>query len=577
MEKARLIPLIVAAAALAACGSGIKVESDAHDTGSDSTPDTAEDTVVDSEADAPVDSGPDAPVDTLPDGADVEDTDGDTILDLDEGRWDSGGPPDTDGDGTPDFEDDDSDGDGIADSDEAGDDDLDTPPDDCDHDGTPSFRDLDSDDDGLPDDEELEAGTDTCDPDTDGDGYSDLAEVAGGWDPLDDEDNPGVYGDFVFIMWYNDAPDPVSDTLVFSTELTMADVFFLMDTTGSMGGEISNLRTSLSSTIIPGIDAIVSDARYGVGRFDDYPLSPYGAPGTDVVFQLSHAMTYTTSAVQGAVNALTTHSGADGPEAQVPALMATAAGVGFGSYLAPQTSCATGEFGYPCFRPGAVPIIVMVTDAPFHNGPADANPYSGVTPTPPTYADTVTELLAVNAKVICINSGGTYGEAHCRQIATDSGAVNSSGDPLYFSIPSDGSGLGTEIVDAVDELATAVPIRVDAIASDDPSDMVDAVASFIDEIHTNTTGSSIWDPILGEMRTCTSGLAVGTPGTPPTADYFELVEPGVSVCFDIVPLRNTSIPATTIPLVFRATIDVLGDEYTPLDSRDVFFVVPADI
>jgi hypothetical protein len=76
------------------------------------------------------------------------------------------------------------------------------------------------------------------------------------------------------------------------------------------------------------------------------------------------------------------------------------------------------------------------------------------------------------------------------------------------------------------------------------------------------------------MRTCTSGLTVGTPGTAPTVDYFESVDPGVSVCFDIIPQRNDTIPATTVPLRFQATITVFGDEYTPLDSRDIFFVVP---
>jgi hypothetical protein len=107
--------------------------------------------------------------------------------------------------------------------------------------------------------------------------------------------------------------------------------------------------------------------------------------------------------------------------------------------------------------------------------------------------------------------------------------------------------------------------------------MTDAVATFIDRIETNTSGSSIWDPILEEMRTCTSGLSVGTPGTAPTVDYFEVVEPGVSVCFDIIPERNTTIPASTVPLRFGATIEVLGDEHTPLDERTIYFIVPPEI
>jgi hypothetical protein len=352
-----------------------------------------------------------------------------------------------------------------------------------------------------------------------------------------------------------------------------------------MGGEISNLRSSLSTTIIPGIDAIVEDARYGVGSFDDYPVSPYGGAGMgDVVFELHQEMTTSSSDAQTAVNGLTTHSGYDGPESQVPAMWATATGSGLGTYLAAATGCPTSTLGYPCFRDTAVPIVVMITDAEFHNGPAGANPYDSSTlggHVPPTYSETVTELLDINAKVTVVYSGSTSwgdGYAHNEQIATDTGAIDpTTGDPLVFVVGSDGSGLGTEIVDAVDTLATAVPIRVDAIAEDDPSDMVDAVDTFIEEIHTNTTGASIWDPIAGEMRVCTAGITTATPSTPPSVDYFETVDPGVSVCFDIVPITNTTVPATTVPLRFRATITVFGDEFTPLDARDIFFVVPPEV
>jgi hypothetical protein len=584
MNPLRSIVLLASAAALAACGGGIKANPDADDDATvDVVEETGEDVPEDGVPDGEDDPSPEIAPDPVPDGAEDMDTDGDTILDVDEGRWDSGGPADTDGDGTPDFEDTDSDGDGIDDADEAGDTDLSTAPDDCDDDGRPNFRDTDSDGDGLSDGEEATLGTDPCDEDSDDDGFTDLMEDAYGSDPLDETDHPGTEGDFVFLMWYEDAPSPALDTLVFSTSLRMADIFFLVDTTGSMGGEIVNLRTDLNSTIIPGIDAIIAEARYGVGRFDDYPASPYGDPSRgDVVFELVQRMTADTTAVTSAVSSLTTHWGSDGPESQVPALWATATGGALGSYLAAATGCASGEVGTPCFRTTAVPIVVMITDNAFHNGPSDANPYDPANlggHTPPTYGEAVTELTAINARVTSVYSGDTggSGDEHCEQLATDTGAVDSTGSPLVAYTDISGSGLGMEIVDAVDTLATGVTIRVDAIAEDDPSDMTDAVAAFIGSIETNTSGASVWDPILGEMRTCTSGLTVGTPGTAPSVDYFEAVDPGVSVCFDIIPQRNTTIPATSVPLRFRATITVLGDEYAPLDSRDVYFVVPPEI
>src|SRR5574337_1947304 len=75
-------------------------------------------------------------------GDPMQDSDGDGISDVDEGRAQN---VDTDHDGTPDYLDTDSDNDGIPDYREAGDLDLTTLPIDSDNDGTPDFRDTDSD------------------------------------------------------------------------------------------------------------------------------------------------------------------------------------------------------------------------------------------------------------------------------------------------------------------------------------------------------------------------------------------------------------------------------------------------
>jgi hypothetical protein len=564
--------VIVIATLLVACGSPVKVTHDTDTDGEDTTTDTGEDVPADSVTDSEPDTAPDTPTDPVPDGMEDEDTDGDTILDVDEGRWDSGGPPDTDGDGTPDYEDTDSDGDGLLDADEAGDDDVHTPPDDCDGDGRPNYRDRDSDDDGLTDTRETELGTDVCDEDSDGDGYSDLIEDAYDSDPLDEDDNPGVYGDFTFLVPYDDDPSPTADTLVFSTDLKVGDVYFLVDHTASLMDEISALISEFSSVVIPGIRAEIADAWFGVGAFQDCG-STYCANGMARLQEMTSDTTLVSTAISGMSSGL-----CGGYEPYPQAIYATASGdvapFAAWSNVHPRTwTCtAPGSIGWPCFRETAVPIIVQIGDEPF----ADAMNPSRCSPAM-DHTDAIDAINDIEGKYIGINSGeGTYSShADMVTVATGTGSVDSTtGDPLVFDIPSDGSGLGTQIVDAVSSVATAVPIRVDAIAHDDPSDMVDAVAMFISEIHTNTTGSSIWDPILGEMRTCTSGLAVGTPGTAPTTDYFEVVDPGISVCFDIVPRRNTTVTPTSIPVFFRATIEVVGDEHTPLDEREVLFLVP---
>ena len=515
---------------------------------------------------------PSAPVDFdgdgVPDYMDL-DSDNDSISDQQERPAES----DTDGDLVVDRHDLDTDGDGIPDATEAGDDDISTWPRDTDGDGTPDFRDLDSDNDGLGDRWEFENGLDPYDEDSDGDGAPDLIEVGAGTDPLNADENPTSEGNFYFLVPFDEDPDPSMDTLVFSTDIQIADVFFVMDTTGSMGGEIANLRSSLSSTIIPSVAALIPDVWFGVGRFDDYPVSPYGSAGSgDVVFQLNQRMTSVPADAQAAVNALGTHYGADGSESDVPALWATATGLGLGTYLAPTSVCTSGEVGYPCFRSGAVPIIVLITDATFHNGPGGYDPYSGISPIPPTYSEAVTALNAMHAKVIGIWSPG-YGDVtgHCTSIARDTGAVDVTGTPLVFGISSSGTGLGTEVVDAIETLAHQVPMDISAVGRDDDTDGVDATV-FISRIEPNTAGG-VADPTDPSM-VCVGGLAVSDTDGDTYPDVFVDVLPGTTVCFDIYPERNMTVPATEEPQVFIAYIDVLGDSITVLDTREVYFMVP---
>ncbi len=301
------------------------------------------------------------------------DEDGDTISDFDENRTID---RDTDGDGTPDYMDSDSDGDGISDEDEAGDTDVRTPPVDSDGDGTPDFRDLDSDNDGLTDEEETGLGTDPTDADSDDDGESDGVEVSGGSDPLDDTDTLGGRGDFTFDLFPGGMDR--TDTLQFEPRIQKADVLFLVDTTGSMGGTITGLRTSLSS-LVTGIRGRIPDTAFGVARFDDFPVSPYGSAGSgDVPFGLLQRVTTNMSDITSGVSALTLHGGNDGPESQIEAMYQAATGDGFRSpagtaWTAPfdpaagfDASRGHGMIGGSGFRSDALPIVIVATDISFH-------------------------------------------------------------------------------------------------------------------------------------------------------------------------------------------------------------------
>jgi hypothetical protein len=191
--------------------------------------------------------------DSTPDYQDT-DSDGDTILDLHEG---GGGGADSDGDGLPDYLDLDSDNDGIPDAIEAGDTNPNTPPVDTDGDTHPDYRDSDSDADGLLDSLEDPNGNGTVDAgesdpksgDTDGDGVSDMIEVAAGTNPQDDTDNPQANGDFVFLEPYQDTASPPNDRLDFSTAFQNVDIYFMIDYSGSMSGEITSIHNSIATVI----------------------------------------------------------------------------------------------------------------------------------------------------------------------------------------------------------------------------------------------------------------------------------------------------------------------------------------
>ncbi|MCB0579350.1 MAG: hypothetical protein KDD10_08595, partial [Phaeodactylibacter sp.] len=185
--------------------------------------------------------------------SDSTDSDGDGIADQREGEGD------IDGDGIPNSADDDSDGDGIPDSVEAG---SDNPcaPRDTDGDGSPDAFDTDSDNDGVPDGEEIADGTDPTSVDSDGDGITDLGERAAGTDPTDPTSRiPET--DFFVVLPYNG--DRAMRPLRFGTNIDQADVYFLVDMTGSMQGERTNLINGLTSVIIPGIQAEIDNVEFG--------------------------------------------------------------------------------------------------------------------------------------------------------------------------------------------------------------------------------------------------------------------------------------------------------------------------
>ncbi|MEC7523578.1 MAG: hypothetical protein VYE22_27095 [Myxococcota bacterium] len=509
----------------------------------------------------------DPPADTDGDGRPNyrdPDSDNDLIMDGDEFG------PDTDRDGLLDHEDRDTDADGIPDEIEAGDGDVFSPPVDSDGDTIPDFRDPDSDDDGLSDALENDLGLDPTRADSDGDGVTDLIERAAGTDPLDAMDNPRSLGDFVFVMPHMEAPMPPEDTLDFATSIAKADVYFLMDETGSMGSSIDSLKTGIAD-LITRIRAVIPDAWFGLGGFRDYPSGGYGSPG-DLPYEHYLDVTNDTAMAMGAANAsYEPAGGGDGPESHGQAVWSAVTGNALEGVPARADSrfgaCPMGTFGYACFRDDAVPVIVLISDIQMHNGPMGAEPYSGI-PGAVTYDQAVAQANANRVRITGIAQTSGFGggaRADLEALARDTGTVDNTGRPLVEDYMS--GMISAAVVNNIQILAEQSRLDITAEFVDDPSDGVDTEAAFFDHLAANAMGDRV--------RGCTRRSAEDRDGDG-VLDTFPSVTTDTRVCFDIFVRQNDTVAATTEPQIFRATVRVIGDGFTELDSRDVFFLVPPE-
>jgi len=533
-------------------------------------------------------------------GCEPADSDGDGIAD------DIEGTADLDGDGIPNLSDDDSDGDGISDDDEW---DSTNPcsPTDTDRDGTADAFDTDSDNDGLTDAEELAAGTDRRNIDSDGDGVTDLGEVRGTMtDPLD-RSSTIPEGDFFVVLPY--LGDRAARTLRFGTNINVADVFFLMDTTGSMYSEVGNVQTGMETIIIPGVEALIPDVEFGAGGFDDFPVGSHGSL-TDVPYYhlidivpfeqdlgawgtggpFSNVGQFVASGANGtpdivdAVRSYPRHSGANGCESGVEALYqtATGSGISWGGGSIPAKSCPTipdetgPRRGYPCFRPGALPIIVYVSDAPFHNPVPSGWPTDtlegvscdyGDVPAAHTYDQALTALRGIGARVVALSSdnipsmAGYPATAHMCNLARDTGAVRADMSPLCFEIGPSGTMITSDVVNAIAELVGGTPQDVNTRTENVPGNPDDFNATlFIKSIV----------PIEGYS----DGIA-GTGYTSKDETTFYGVIPGTLVDFAIDFYNDVRPPAETAQ-IFKARIIVVGNGVADLDSRNVYIIVPPE-
>jgi len=503
----------------------------------------------------PVDSDGDG----TPDYCDI-DSDGDGIGDLYEGVKDA------DGDTIPNYLDLDADGDGISDCiekngktfkdiDQDGQPDCKTPPDaavapaDTDSDDRYDFIDTDSDGDGLGDDQEAICPNLQKDgrvwADVDGDGFSDLAEAAVGSKVCDGAngvtDVAGI--DFYFELPYQ-KPEK-TDILTFTPSVQKADVFFNIDTTGSMDGELYNLKQSLSSTIIPQIRLKISDSAFGVAQFkDEYePSLIQNDPTTD------------TMTSQLAVNGLTAEFGGDGPEA---------------GYFSLYNLALNGQW-----RQAAIPMAVHITDASSHERGADK-------------ATTLASLEGKGIKVLTVFSTGGYdgttAQTQLTELSDSTGATvpecaGAGRTTLMYSIDENGNGLDTAIVNGIDALVKYAAFDVYSQAGDDGDTGTIDTGCFLKKIESLAFTAPPGDTCApAAVAASLNGAAYNNGFTNFVTGTSNPAVIGSSLTFTVHAENDTCVTPLDHAQVFTAVIYIIdAGSGAFLDTQNVTIIVPGEI
>lgn len=399
----------------------------------------------------------------------------------------------------------------------------------------------------------------------------------------------GEQRDFFFVVPYKDAPSPKSDTLKFSTTIKQADVAILMDSTASMSGSITNLKTALQTTLLAQLQAAIPNVGIAIVDHKDFPISPYGEGG-DFPVKVLQRITTSLPSAQAAVNLLKASGGNDLPESQIPAMqhILTGGAVTWSGGSVPAYTAPAGTWGGVDFRNGAVPVVVLITDIDWHG--EGHSPYNFATT---TMAQLKQTFVAKSAKFVNVTSGdesqanelsdasssnvpsGAFGGvANCapNQCCTDvNGAGRAPNGPagncrLNFK-HSGGNGVSAGVVKAIEAIAVGSTFDVTAKPSNDPKNAKNVDATkFIKALRAMDEG----DAAAG----CPKGTAKDTNGDG-IKDTFVAVKVGTPVCFEVIPNENTLVEPDLDPQFFNAFIDVIGVQgNVQLDRRAVLFLVP---
>jgi hypothetical protein len=388
----------------------------------------------------------------------------------------------------------------------------------------------------------------------------------------------------------------VSADLTLDPTPQQLDVQLNVDTTSSFGEEIADLQRELTRSVIPSLHERAPAASFGVSRFADFPVAPFGEEGSpprgDRAYQLLTPITDVLSQVTSAVAKLDAPlgHGADGPEAGGEALYQIATGRGYVAnrvtYIDAYDHVAAdggGTLGGIGFREQALHVVIHLTDAPAHTAQQYAG---GGLPGLHGIGDAIDALNALRVYVIGICSSGLEVPDHDEVRAELSGLALATGAviapthgscptgikgsavdpvddqcPLVFDVAADGSGLGASLVDAVLGLLDAVRFQnVHAEVGDDPLGLIQAI-----ELLHLTQPAGTTTPETSDQ------LPAGAPDGVP--DTYVDVSSQNRLGFRVL-LQNQRIAPSDVAQRMRVSVRLFGDGIL-LEERFLRVVIPA--
>ncbi len=187
------------------------------------------------------------------------------------------------------------------------------------------------------------------------------------------------------------------------------DITFLIDTTGSMGGVISNVQTN-ANTILSNVASAQPDAQFAVAEYRDMSDA--------TSFRVAQNLTADQTDVTNGLNSLVASGGGDFPEDGINGLFQVASGA-------------------VDFRPNSSRMVLLIGDAPSHD-PSNGH----------TLADAISALQAADVTVLAFDLSGLDSTGQATSI------TDATGGRLFSGI--DSSEVSDTILAALHNMPVAV-------------------------------------------------------------------------------------------------------------------------